>query len=168
MERRASIFAVGLVGLVAVPWVAYAGSRLAPADEYFGRAKMSPLEITNRIRDGERGRAGYDGLLTTQSAIEDWTRKYPDDPWIPSREYRMSHLFARLHSSQGNAEAAHCRSYLQVHFAGTSYAVAARHDTPHAALEAPARRTVAKTSTAKRTVAKASTKKHRRFLGITF
>lgn len=91
-------------------------SRLAPADEYFGRTKMSPLEITNRIHDAERGRGSYGGLMSTQSAIEDWTSKYPDDPWIPPREYQMSQLFAHLHSRYGNAEAAHCRAFLHAHF----------------------------------------------------
>lgn len=91
-------------------------TRLAPADEYFGRFKMSILEITNRIRDAERGRISYGGLLSTQGAIEDWTRKYPADPWIPPREALMSKLFSRLHSRAGNAEAAHCRKFLHAHF----------------------------------------------------
>lgn len=159
MVRRGCVFGLALAGLMAAPGFALAGSRLAPADEYFGRSNMSPLEITNRIRDAERGRASYGALMTTQGAIEDWTRKYPSDPWIPSREYRMSHLFARLHSSQGNAEASHCRSFLSDHFAGTSYAVAAQREAaPPAAVKTPA----------KRTVAKVTTKKHRRFLGILF
>lgn len=161
MGRRGCIFAIVLAGLVTAPAIVHAGARLAPADEYFGRAKMSPLEITNRIRDAERGRASYAGLMTTQSAIEDWTRKYPGDPWIPSREYRMSHLFARLHSSQGNFEAAHCRSFLSAHFAGTSFAVAAQRDAPHAAAK-PAK------APAKTAAAKAPAKKRHHFLGITF
>lgn len=174
MERRAWTFAIVLAGLAAGPAMAHAGSRLAPADEYFGRAKMSPLEITNRIHDAERGRASYAGLMTTQAAIEDWTRKYPGDPWIPSREYQMSHLFASLHSSQGNAEATYCRSFLHAHFAGTSYAVAAQREAPRSVARVPAKRNVARTpakrsvarTPAKRSVAKVSTKKHHRFLGI--
>jgi hypothetical protein len=54
--------------------------------------------------------------MTTQAAIEDWTHKYPADPWIPAREYRMWRLFARLHSHAGNAEAAHCRAFLHALF----------------------------------------------------
>jgi hypothetical protein len=77
---------------------------------------MSPLEITNRIRDAERGRASYRGLLSTQAAIEDWTRKYPADPWIPPREYRLARLFDRLRSRAGAVEAAHCRAFLRTHF----------------------------------------------------
>jgi hypothetical protein len=78
---------------------------------------MSPLEITNRIRDAERGRGeSYRGLMSTQAAIEDWTSKYPADPWIAPREDRIARLFARLHSRVGDREAAHCRTFLHVHF----------------------------------------------------
>ena len=165
MEHRGWwLFAVVVAGLIVVPAPAHAGARLAPADEYFGRAKMSPLEITNRIRDAERGRSSYAGLITTQAAIEDWTQKYPDDPWIPSREYRISHLFAGLHSSRGNAEASHCRAFLHAHFSGSSYAIAAQRDAAPRKSKVPAKATVAKTSRV--TPAREPAKKHHRFLGI--
>jgi hypothetical protein len=77
---------------------------------------MSPLEITNRIHDAEIRGPSYRGLLATQAAIEDWTRKYPADPWIAPREYRISRLFDRLRSRQGRAEAAHCRAFMRLHF----------------------------------------------------
>jgi hypothetical protein len=93
---------------------AEARTRLAPADEYFGPTKMSPLEITNRIRDAEIGRGEtYRGLMSTQAAIEDWTTKYPGDPWILPRENRIARLFARLHSRVGDREAARCRDFLR-------------------------------------------------------
>jgi hypothetical protein len=90
--------------------------KLAPADEYFGRMKMSPLEITNHISDGERRRAGYSVFTLTQNAIEDWTSKYPGDPWIPSREFRITELFLSLHSQAGYLAALHCRNYIRHHF----------------------------------------------------
>jgi hypothetical protein len=71
---------------------------------------MSPLEITNRIRDAERRGASYRGLMSTQTALENWTAKYPLDPWIAPREYRLSRLFASLRSHDGNAQAARCRA----------------------------------------------------------
>jgi hypothetical protein len=119
MRVRWVPFAVSLLCGLALccPAVAAPRSKLAPADEYFGRFGMSPLEITNRIRDAERRGPSYQGLLNTQAAIEDWTRKYPLDPWIPPREYRIARLFARLHSHAGQVEAAHCRAFLRAHFA---------------------------------------------------
>ena len=106
MSRRAGL-PIALSAFLLVAAVAESRSRLAPADEYFGRFRMSPLEITNRINDAERRGAGYRGLVNTQDAIEDWTAKYPADPWIAPREYRMSRLFAHLRSADGNAEASH-------------------------------------------------------------
>jgi hypothetical protein len=132
-RRTALIISLGAgLALVCGP-AAPCRSRLAPADEYFGPTHMSPLEITNRIGDAEHRGAGYRGLMTTQSAIEDWTRKYPDDPWIPQREYRMSHLFARLHSHDGDAEAAQCRAFMRAHFPRDRYTLASEHETQLAA-----------------------------------
>lgn len=179
--RSAPVLALVVSLLLVCASGARAHSRLAPADEYFGPTNMSPIEITNRINDAERRGGSYRGLITTQSAIEDWTRKYPGDPWIPSREYRMSHLFARLHSSAGNAEAADCRSFMRAHFPGNSYTVAAAHEgTLHVAgtqvARTPAKTsaTPAKTSarvasaptSAKSSVSKSAPKKKHRFLGI--
>lgn len=95
---------------------ASAHTKLAPADEYFGHMKMSPLEITNHISDGERRQAGYSLLTLTQNAIEDWTSKYPGDPWIPSREFRITELFLSMHSHAGYLAALHCRSFFHHHF----------------------------------------------------
>lgn len=116
--RRCLIPVIALMSYCSVAGFQLAGarSRLAPADEYFGPTKMSPLEVTNRIHDAEIRGASYRGLMSTQAAIEDWTHKYPADPWIAPREYRLSRLFQRLHSRQGSAEAAHCRAFLHSHF----------------------------------------------------
>jgi hypothetical protein len=117
MRRRWPWIGVGVLVVAGVANAVGARTRLAPADEYFGPTKMSPLEITNRIRDAERGRGeSYRGLMSTQAAIEDWTSKYPADPWIAPREVRVARLFARLHSRVGDREAAHCRAFLRVHF----------------------------------------------------
>jgi hypothetical protein len=116
MRGRVILVLGGSLAFVLGAMPANARSRLAPADEYFGPTKMSPLEITNRIRDAERRGASYRGLASTQAAIEDWTRKYPADPWIPSREYRIWRLFAHLHSRAGDAQAARCRTFLRAHF----------------------------------------------------
>ena len=67
--------------------------RVAPADEYFGRLKLSILGIRNTIKDmGLKADAdsshaanvvmGSVGL--TEDAIHDWEKKYPQDGWIAS------------------------------------------------------------------------------------
>jgi hypothetical protein len=123
MRRWVSVVGILYATTLAGAACVQARSRLAPADEYFGPTAMSPLEITNRIHDAEVRGGSYRGLLSTQAAIEDWTRKYPGDPWIPPREYRMSRLFANLHSRDGAAEAARCREFIRAHFSkgGTTH-----------------------------------------------
>jgi hypothetical protein len=110
------VFALCCILAAACATGASAHLKLAPADEYFGHMKMSPLEITNHISDGERRGAGYGVLSLTQDAIEDWTSKYPGDPWIPSREFRITQIFLTLHSQAGYLAALHCRSFLHRHF----------------------------------------------------
>ncbi|MEO6835965.1 MAG: hypothetical protein ABI231_08675 [Candidatus Tumulicola sp.] len=82
----------------------------------------------------------------------------------------MSHSFAYLRSSQGNAEAAQCRAFLRAHFSESSYAVAAQRESVGSAparVKTPAKRTVARPEQ-KRSVAKRGTKRRHRFLGILF
>jgi hypothetical protein len=77
----------------------------APADEYFGPFKESVLEIRNRLmafeRDADwhlnRNIRGIDNLEVT---IEDWYRKYPRDPWIPSFAKRLTRVYARAHDQR--------------------------------------------------------------------
>ncbi len=73
-----------------------ARSRLAPADEYFGRQKESVLEIRNRL-DGFDRRSDDEmlepdtrhALNDLQDAIRDWQHKYPRDPWLPRSMRRL-------------------------------------------------------------------------------
>jgi hypothetical protein len=76
--------------------------RLAPADEYFGRQKMSILEVGNRLRDMTRrlhdnGASAQDIMhtaLMTDDAMRDWQRKYPADPWLRKDRAALSHIYA--------------------------------------------------------------------------
>lgn len=77
----------------------------APADEYFGRQKLSNLGIRNIIHafavEGnsplalplERSR-----IEAVDSAIIDWGEKYPRDPWLP----RATINFARVLASKND------------------------------------------------------------------
>lgn len=79
---------------------ASARARLAPADEYFGRTKMSVLEIRNRIHDLERRQDAsvpHDAGLT-EDAIRDWQRKYPGDPWLPKDIASLARIYSRYHA----------------------------------------------------------------------
>ncbi|HXM19156.1 MAG TPA: hypothetical protein VN934_10185 [Candidatus Tumulicola sp.] len=73
----------------------------APADEYFGRQKLSYLGINNTFRD-QAVRAGAHttlGMIITpvgaaDEALHDWEQKYPNDPQL-SRSYYLGTLAFR-------------------------------------------------------------------------
>ena len=109
---------------------------VAPADEYFGRQKVSTLGIDNMIRDTTT-REGfnpqlanrlYTPLMAAEDALEDWARKYPGDTWIPKRAYLLSHLFWRMNTPDADKAAERCRSVLFTHFPKNKYAVMAHKE----------------------------------------
>lgn len=140
--------------MLALGTVAQAATRmsdLAPADEYFGRAHMSPIEVSNRIRHAQdaarrgRGEVRRDAgmLFLTQDAVEAWSRRFPRDPWVAKDERKLAPLFASLRTSDGDAGARRCNVVL------------ARVGSPQV---------VASASHAKH--GKSAKKKHHRFLGM--
>jgi hypothetical protein len=106
---RSSVFCILLVLVTlasgfSAPAPAFAASRVAPADEYFGHLKMSILGIRNQLRDletksnwrGENKRSllGEAGFI--EDAMAEWSRKYPGDPWIPSFRHRLQICYVRI------------------------------------------------------------------------
>jgi hypothetical protein len=82
--------------------VAHAGGMrdLAPADEYFGRLRMSVLGIRNelvtlerRAESGEANLAALNGKLAmVDDAMRDWRAHYPRDTWLPRYEAQRAHV----------------------------------------------------------------------------
>ena len=106
---RSSVFCIllalaTLASGFSVPVPAFAASRVAPADEYFGHLKMSILGIRNRLRDleaksswrGENKRALLGEASFIEDAMTEWTRKYPGDPWIPGFRHRLRRCYVRI------------------------------------------------------------------------
>lgn len=90
-----------------------ARTRLAPADEYFGRMKMSVLGIRNglqtearRMGDPSRAVTELGACHWLEDAIEDWGNKYPQDNWLPSMVAQLEHLYTRVHTAQARAREA--------------------------------------------------------------
>jgi hypothetical protein len=112
-------------------------SKVAPADEYFGRMKMSILGITNSIKDtgiresNDPANASkyYSGLAFTEEALEDWADKYPQDSWIPRRAYDLSHEFWLMHTPEADATAERCRVVLFTRFPHDRWAAIARTES---------------------------------------
>ncbi len=83
--------------------------RVAPADEYFGKLKMSVLGIRNTIKDQglkvdyypDKADMTLNAIALTEDALHDWQRKYPCDSWLPGSIYALEHFYAKLHTADG-------------------------------------------------------------------
>jgi hypothetical protein len=73
----------------------------APADEYFGKMKMSYLGIDNTFRDASISSGDHttdpaiaNRVALAEDALEDWARKYPRDPQL-ARTYYLATVVER-------------------------------------------------------------------------
>ena len=118
--------------------VAYAKftSRVAPADEYFGRLKMSILGIRNELRDLDQrltfspdaGPAVLGSAAMVEDAIRDWQAKYPADPWLPRSVYQLTHLYARVHSGDGHLKAVSTLHWLVTRYHSSPFCTVATNE----------------------------------------
>jgi hypothetical protein len=103
--------------------------RVAPADEYFGRLKMSILGIRNQLRDlalrvqyaPEKsvevlGPAGF-----VEDAISDWEHKYPSDPWLPRNVFLLERLYSQIHTDEGQHRTSRTLHWLLARYPHTWY-----------------------------------------------
>ena len=108
---------------------------VAPADEYFGRLKMSILGIRNTIKDlglkadadPSKADAIAGPLALCEDAIHDWEKKYPADGWIPGAIFGLERLYARIDRDDARQKAVRTMTWLV-------------HDYPKHALAAQGRR----------------------------
>jgi hypothetical protein len=103
-------------------------TRTAPADEYFGRQKMSPLGIRNELSHIEKWLdAGWGAHMTHETlevvnAIDDWQRQYPHDLTLPQHLLDVYHLLARIDDEAARGAADHVKSVLLIEYASSSQA----------------------------------------------
>jgi hypothetical protein len=97
-----------------VPHVVFLKYKVAPADEYFGRLKLSILGIRNTIKDmglkadadPARAESSVMGAVSlTEDAMRDWEKKYPADSWIPPAILSLERLYAKVDSDVARAHA---------------------------------------------------------------
>lgn len=125
--------AVGLVVALLSVGVANAqpkeNMRVAPADEYFGRLKMSILGIGNVIRDQTKKYDARPDLLENElgavnfavDAIRDWERKYPHDPWIAKSLFALERFYNRIPTDECREQARATMVWLVRDFPNTWY-----------------------------------------------
>jgi len=83
--------------------------RIAPADEYFGKLKMSILGIRNTIKDQglkidvdpAKASSTSNAIALTEDAIRDWQHKYPCDTWLPGTLFALERFYLKIHTDDG-------------------------------------------------------------------
>ena len=104
-----------------VPHVVFLKYKVAPADEYFGKLKLSILGIRNTIKDmglkadADQAHAvsivmGSVGL--TEDAMRDWEKKYPRDTWVPPAILSLERLYAKVDSDAAREHAKSVMAWL--------------------------------------------------------
>jgi len=87
--------------------------RVAPADEYFGKLKLSVLGIRNTIKDvganldidQTRWAQLASKAAFAEDAMHDWERKYPQDTWLAKTVFALERMYAKLDSDEGRRHA---------------------------------------------------------------
>lgn len=108
--------------------------RVAPADEYFGRLKMSILGIRNQLHDlslrlqytPNKSEDVLGSAAMVEDAMHDWEHKYPADPWLAKSVYDLATLYANVHTAHGHVRAAHALRWLFARYGRTRYGTLAR------------------------------------------
>jgi hypothetical protein len=111
-------------------------SDLAPADEYFGRARVSPLGIRHKIfslkDDLHHARSQPDAIQhdaeTIEEALLDWVKRFPRDPWLPATAWNLAILYEELPGTDAQAHAVALLHLLRDRYPDTNYAQVAARD----------------------------------------
>ncbi|GAC1407628.1 MAG: hypothetical protein NVSMB64_14730 [Candidatus Velthaea sp.] len=121
-------------------------SPVAPADEYFGKLKMSILGIRNTIRDVganidvDPGR--WSGLINkadfTEDAVHDWQSKYPRDTWLPKTVFALAHMYAKVDSEEARKRSFSAMIWLVHDFPNTCFGKIGKEELARGRVGAPA------------------------------
>lgn len=103
-------------------------TRTAPADEYFGRLKYSPIGIRNEVirinkyLDRGWGERMEGDALQVGSAVEDWQKQYPHDTTLPANLLDVYRLLERVDTDKTKAAADELKNVLLIEYASSRQA----------------------------------------------
>lgn len=103
-------------------------TRTAPADEYFGALKYSPLGIRNEVirinkyLDKGWGYRMEHDALEVDDAVSDWQKQYPHDTTLPATLFDAIKLLERVETPGTKDAATHLRAVLLVQYADSRQA----------------------------------------------
>jgi hypothetical protein len=141
-QRIAAIWSLALVvlGFVSANGAASRDpvslSLIAPADEYFGRQKLSPIGIRHKVfslkDDLHHARAHPDSIQhdaqLLEDALHDWFTRFPQDPWLPATAWNLATLYEELPGTDAQNRALAALHFVRDSFTGTPYAQYAARD----------------------------------------
>ncbi len=127
------------------PVVAIKRSPVAPADEYFGRLKMSILGIRNTIKDlgikidtyPDKAESIFGTADLTEDAIRDWQQKYPKDSWLPGTYYALSHMYTKVPTDEARKRAKRAMATLVAKFPQSKFGRDGKRELASNAVGAP-------------------------------
>jgi hypothetical protein len=100
----------------------------APADEYFGQTKLSPLGVRNELtRIGKYLDAGWGNRMTRDTlwvidSLEDWQHQYPRDYELPRLLLQTYKTLGRMDSPEAQKAEADVRRTLTIDYNATTEA----------------------------------------------
>ena len=105
-------------------------SDLAPADRYFGQMQMSILGVRNALHDltlrvaarPEEAAAVYGKTVLVEDALRDWSRKFPNDPWIPKYLYTLAELYRTIDTDDARVRKNDALDWLIASYPASDYA----------------------------------------------
>ncbi len=118
-------------------------SKVAPADEYFGRLKMSVLGIGNVIKDmrlrveadADKTPTIFGSLAMVEDALRDWERKYPRDTWIAKDLFALEVTYLRASGDRAHDLAIKTEAWLHRDYPRTAYAYQAHEALARSAVQ---------------------------------
>jgi hypothetical protein len=119
--------------------------KVAPADEYFGKLKMSILGIRNTIRDQglkvdyepAKAETTFNAMALTEDAIHDWQRKYPCDGWLPGTVFALEHYWTKIHTADGVKHVHATFAWLRRDWSKNKMVAVAQREDASASIAAP-------------------------------
>lgn len=111
----------------------------APADEYFGKLKMSALRVRYETMQLKKRYETHQLLpeqtehllLLTQDSFDQWAARYPKDPWLASTGFLIATLYAELPGTAAREDAVTLYVFVKSHFPRSSYATSSRAALHH-------------------------------------
>lgn len=111
-------------------------SNLAPADEYFGRAKLSVLVIRHRIfamKDDLHHQRAFPGKIVSdasdvEDALDQWSARFPHDTWLPAAAWNLATLYEELPGADAQQKAIAMLDTVRDRYAATPFAGLAERD----------------------------------------